>query len=340
MNKYALNWIKKTKKKKKGLMYGIMGASLVAAALTFGYSYASKNDEKDAISSPGIDYTLPSKNQNPPLFHKGQGGGLELFLKEEISPNNSPNHLENKTVGLWVSVYTTSVDDFVAYNPQTFEIYKTVKRYDYTPSGRRKSNELASLTKNLKHQKKPYKLQIGRMEDMEDVLKQNEKYIQETKHIFKKYGLLEDLAYIPLNESLYNAKKVSSHGAKGIWQLMPNTARQYDLTINHEVDERSDPKKSREAAAHYLQHLSGLFHDWDLVVLAYNQGENGVLKLLKKATKHNPKLKEKYENQTLTFADVEPYIHDHYKSTSETRNYVAKFHASMMTGKTFLDKDL
>src|ERR1051325_3036243 len=46
---------------------------------------------------------------------------------------------------------------------------------------------------------------------------------------------------IILAESGYHPRARSPVGAMGLWQLMPETARLYGLTVEHEYDERRDP---------------------------------------------------------------------------------------------------
>lgn len=74
-------------------------------------------------------------------------------------------------------------------------------------------------------------------------------------------------------ESGYNATAVSRVGAKGLMQLMPQTARRY------EVDDLFDPAQNIRGGARYLRDLLDMFeNNLELAVAAYNAGENAVLK--------------------------------------------------------------
>ena len=96
-------------------------------------------------------------------------------------------------------------------------------------------------------------------------------------------GLPHELKYLPVIESAMNPKAVSRMGAKGLWQFMFPTAKQYGLKSNNYIDERFDPLKATRAALTYLKDLYDMFGNWELAIAAYNCGPGNVNKAIKRS---------------------------------------------------------
>ena len=95
--------------------------------------------------------------------------------------------------------------------------------------------------------------------------------------ILKKNEIPDDFKYLAVIESaLVNA--VSSAGARGVWQFMPETAKEKGMEVNDYVDERYHLEKSTEAACKYLLSAKQKFGSWTLAAASYNGGMTGVNK--------------------------------------------------------------
>ncbi|OAI14046.1 lytic transglycosylase [Methylomonas lenta] len=74
-------------------------------------------------------------------------------------------------------------------------------------------------------------------------------------------------------ESAYNPHAVSSAGAVGLMQLMPDTARRYG------VNDRHDAEQNIDGGTRYLKDLLAMFNsNLKLAVAGYNAGEGAVMK--------------------------------------------------------------
>lgn len=108
-------------------------------------------------------------------------------------------------------------------------------------------------------------------------------YIPIFEEALDAYDLPLELKYLPVIESSLNPKAISRVGAAGLWQFMVFTGKQYGLEINSLVDERRDPIKATWAAARYLKDLYNIYHDWNLVIAAYNCGPNNINKAVRRS---------------------------------------------------------
>ncbi len=104
--------------------------------------------------------------------------------------------------------------------------------------------------------------------------------------ILKKEGIPDDFKYVAVIES-HLSNVVSPMGAGGFWQLMPNTAQGYGLTVNSEVDERYDVEKATHVACKHFKDAYKYFNNWTLSAAAYNVGIGGIQNALKKQNTDN-----------------------------------------------------
>src|SRR5689334_16931337 len=133
-----------------------------------------------------------------------------------------------------------------------------------------------------------------------------EPYIVESA---RRYGIdpriLRVLCYL---ESRFRLDAVSSKGARGPMQFMPETAARYGLTNPH------DPRAAIDAAARYLRDLLRRFDGrLDLAIAAYNAGE-GTVDAFKKGRILRMENGRIVNDAKMTTGGIPPY--------RETQNYV------------------
>ena len=90
--------------------------------------------------------------------------------------------------------------------------------------------------------------------------------------LLAKHGLPAELLYLPVIESEYRERAISSSGATGMWQFMANSVAFFNLRIDDMVDERRDFWRAGDAALRKLQDNHSHYRDWLLALAAYNCG--------------------------------------------------------------------
>jgi membrane-bound lytic murein transglycosylase D len=147
------------------------------------------------------------------------------------------------------------------------------------------------------------------------------KQIVRLKQIFAEERVPPELVWIAEVESSFDARAKSPAGAAGMFQLMPATARDLDLSVGLFRDERLHPEKSARAAARYLRRLYDRFGHWRLALAAYNAGETRVANLLKKY-------------KARTYDEIAAYL------PMETQMYVPKLEATLRKREKLALRDL
>lgn len=111
--------------------------------------------------------------------------------------------------------------------------------------------------------------------------KRAHKYFPIIEPILELHGVPNDFKYLALIES--GLRNISSPaGAKGFWQFMRSTAKEYNLEVNSNVDERSNLILSTKAACNYLLKAKKRFGSWTLAAASYNAGGGRISNELKR----------------------------------------------------------
>lgn len=112
------------------------------------------------------------------------------------------------------------------------------------------------------------------------MIKRANRYFPIVEPILKEYGVPDDFKYLMSIESGNSPLACSVAGAVGLWQLMPNTARELGLEVGHSVDERYHVEKSTRAACRYLLQAYSRFDSWVSVAASYNAGQGRISKAI------------------------------------------------------------
>src|SRR4030095_5060229 len=86
-------------------------------------------------------------------------------------------------------------------------------------------------------------------------MRRSGRYRDAIRKTFRKKGLPEDLIWLAMIESRFEATARSPVGALGLWQFMPETGKIYGLTQDRWSDTRMSPVTASEAAADHLADL-------------------------------------------------------------------------------------
>ncbi len=117
-------------------------------------------------------------------------------------------------------------------------------------------------------------------------IKKSNRYFPIIEPILKANGVPDDLKYIAVAESgLMNV--TSPAGAKGFWQIMKGTAKDYHLEVNDEVDERYNLEKSTQVACDYLKKSYEKYGSWAMAAASYNMGRKNISKQIARQKTHN-----------------------------------------------------
>ncbi len=117
-------------------------------------------------------------------------------------------------------------------------------------------------------------------------LKKTGRYFPVIEPILAAHHIPDDFKYLAVAESGLS-HVVSPAGARGFWQILEGTAKDYGLEVNEWVDERYQLEKATEAACRYLQDSYDTFQNWTLVAASYNAGRRGITRQIDRQSETN-----------------------------------------------------
>lgn len=123
----------------------------------------------------------------------------------------------------------------------------------------------------------------GREDDLKRALGRLGQIRPVLEGILESEGLPKSLVAVVLVESAADPLALSPKEARGLWQFIPATARQYGLTVDSRRDDRIQIEQATRAAARFLRDLYEQFQDWPLALAAYNAGKGAVERAVQKS---------------------------------------------------------
>ncbi len=231
------------------------------------------------------------------FFSFVQAAEVQQNPQQELKKIDLSDSLSNNTI---ISKTAVSSDDILNDPKKSFKNLFTNSTAAYNGNTVRLNYNSASFVEAYIQKNNSL------LEKMKDWAKP---YFEMMDVILSQHGIPKELKYLAVIESHLKSNAVSRAGAKGPWQFMPATARNMGLKVGKHVDERTNYYKSTHAAASYLTELFDIYHDWLLVVAAYNCGPGNV-------------------NNAIRRSGSTDFWKLQYHLPTESRNHVKKFIAT------------
>ncbi|HWB64287.1 MAG TPA: lytic transglycosylase domain-containing protein [Chitinophagales bacterium] len=111
-------------------------------------------------------------------------------------------------------------------------------------------------------------------------MKMANRYFGEIEKVLKEEGVPDDFKYLAMIESNFRLE-ASPAGAVGFWQMVKGTAKDYNLEVNDEVDERYNEEKETRAACSFLKDAKEKLGNWTLAAASYNMGVPSMIQRVK-----------------------------------------------------------
>ena len=181
---------------------------------------------------------------------------------------NEPTCLK-KNVDFWEAVYTNYTEDTaIVFETESMDVVALVHDIPLDPKARRRAIKQIKAS----YRDTDVRVQTGIKTRFAEGLERYVKYRNAVYAELKSQRLPLEIAALPHVESSYNPLARSKVGARGMWQIMPATAKMLGFS----------PKRLHEPAYSTKVGLSILsinfesLRSWPLAITAYNHGLNGV----------------------------------------------------------------
>lgn len=282
-------------------LYSFFSTAAVVAAVVFGPSCESasaqnlfsgirqKKSRKELINEnirlrsmlDSLMLEIDSFRDTAYVEEEYTDGGKSFSLLDGVAPETYSQEVTDSLLNLWYLHRQARISDEGSYNMDSVKFTSNVPDKVFMER-LAKMNSYITLPYNetvrnyiiLYSDKMPTK--------MAKMLALSRYYFPIFEQTLDRYGMPDELKYMAVIESALNPIAVSRAGAKGMWQFMYTTAKNYGLEINSYVDERLDPFKAADAAARYMYDAYRIFGDWNLAISSYNCGAGNVNKAIRR----------------------------------------------------------
>lgn len=167
--------------------------------------------------------------------------------------------------------------DAIFHNSETFEIY-LVK--NLPPNSKEKNIIINNTMDSLRNEypDSPIRMQSGIKTRFSEGLHRQKKYEEMILKEIRERNLPEELLYLPHVESSYNPNAKSKVGALSLWQIMPQTGKLYGVKNKKNL---YNPEIATKVALNLLQDNYEKTGSWELALIAYNSGADGMQRAIK-----------------------------------------------------------
>ncbi len=254
---------------------------------------------------------------------------IQLHFAQSVTIPRFPDDLINPTAQAQVAFWKRVFGEWDSHDAILHDCRDLQIIYEIRKDPADLNAWLTGWRRSLKKQGKPeasacLRIQRGQKDRLQSGFELSKRYMVRIEEILQEEGVPKELSRLIFMESGFMRSARSRVGALGIWQIMPNSAKE-KLRITNTIDERRDPLKSTRAAGSLLKTAHDTLGSWPLAVMAYHHGIGLVKKAIKQVESTDPvRIISEFKDPNFGFA---------------SRNYLYEFLALKDTNIT-LDEGL